>query len=528
MTKYNNEKSPISFQIKQIFIPFTPNATKQLDQIGSSSVVKLNDSTSPLLNGNSDYHHSLVFSDSDGGSDNQSMVSTTRDNDCVKRSSSQTRKRKSRKHHSPKPLLNSSTLDDLFRALTIECEQSLSKYSTTSSFNNKLYDEVVNPTLPTNTVSYDENYVRVANLSSVTSNKPLEIKTKVSPQRVLSISVSSSHTRPQCEFVAPPSRPQCEFVAPPSRPNSELSTVQPLKKSSLIQPTDALKKKDETLAISKTYPILSITNFVKMSNNTELPVSTSHQKPKTDPTAFSNILCTNSPSSEDDISTSTNNTNKARQRRIPRSRKQRRVVHSNENSLISNNGSLNTSSDSENEKSIPHHHQPPSRRSSSTNNYNSRLKSRSQLLPQSFSNRRLSIYDNNQLYHNTPVQRTPPLPRRKRDASLQLQYTTTSSRSPYAYNDTSLREHVCVPLSFLLTSHIEQSSSAHINNNKHDFVDKSRRSRRDHSSKKFENSLSTVSILDRMHKNCYGQHPEQSPHCSRKHQKSKFPLYVGN
>ncbi|CAF0983447.1 unnamed protein product [Didymodactylos carnosus] len=509
-------KPPISVQIKQIFIPFIPNPTKQLYQVNSSPpALKLNEPTISLLNGDFNRHHSPTISDSGGGSDDQSTT-TARENGCVKRSSSQVRKRKSRKRYPSKPLLNSLTLDDLFRALTIECEQSLNKYSTAPSFDNKLYDNMPNSNSLANSLSHDEDYDSLTNRSSVTNSKPLEITTKVSPQRVVSLSVSSSNARPIREL-----------VTSTYRINDDVSTTSLLKKPSVIQHPVVINSKDDTLIISKTYPLLTMTNFSKLSDNTNSLTSSSHRKIKGDTTAFSNILCTNSKSSEDDLSM--NKINKQRQRRIPRTRKQRRIIRSNENSLISNNGTLNSSS-SDSDDGKPNHHPPPfSRRSLSTNNYSSMLNNRTQIFPQSFSNRRLSIYDNNHSYGITHTEIAPPLPpRRKRDTSLQLQHSTTS-RSPYAYNSTSLREHVGLPLSFLLTTNIEEPLPAYSNNNnnKSAFVDKRRRSRRDRSRDKIQNSLSNINIVDRRHKSCYEQQ-QQSSHYSKRQQKEKIPLYIAS
>ena len=93
------------------------------------------------------------------------------------------------------PLLNSSTLDDLFRALTLECEQYLSA-SSTPSYQNKTYGQlVVQPS--TNVDSNDDDYENLHGRNLPLSNAlSSSLKTSIevlSPEKrqIVSISVSS-------------------------------------------------------------------------------------------------------------------------------------------------------------------------------------------------------------------------------------------------------------------------------------------------------------------------------------------------
>ncbi|CAF0912691.1 unnamed protein product [Rotaria sp. Silwood1] len=100
----------------------------------------------------------------------------------------------------PQPLLNSSTLDDLFRALTLECEQYLAA-SSTSSYQNKIYDKLIiqpsiTTTMQTNVDSNDDDYENLHSSKLPLSNGISALKTSIevmSPEKrqVVSISVSS-------------------------------------------------------------------------------------------------------------------------------------------------------------------------------------------------------------------------------------------------------------------------------------------------------------------------------------------------
>jgi hypothetical protein len=111
-------------------------------------------------------------------------------------------------HHSDKqkqqqtqPLLNSSTLDDLFRALTLECEQYLAA-SSSSSYQNKTYGQLIVPpsaTIQANIDSNDDDYENLHPLKVPVANGIPSLKTRIevmSPEKrqVLSISVSSRNS----------------------------------------------------------------------------------------------------------------------------------------------------------------------------------------------------------------------------------------------------------------------------------------------------------------------------------------------
>ena len=93
------------------------------------------------------------------------------------------------------PLLNSSTLDDLFRALTLECEQ----YLSAPSYQNKIYDSlIIEPSklVPNNMDSNDDDYENLhpARFPLLNGLSPLRTSIEVvSPEKrqVVSISVSS-------------------------------------------------------------------------------------------------------------------------------------------------------------------------------------------------------------------------------------------------------------------------------------------------------------------------------------------------
>ncbi|CAF1371690.1 unnamed protein product [Rotaria sordida] len=99
----------------------------------------------------------------------------------------------------PQPLLNSSTLDDIFRALTLECEQYLAA-SSTSSYQNKTYEKLIiqpsKTTMQKNVDSNDDDYENLHSSKLPLSNGLSSLKTRIevmSPEKrqVVSISVSS-------------------------------------------------------------------------------------------------------------------------------------------------------------------------------------------------------------------------------------------------------------------------------------------------------------------------------------------------
>ena len=101
------------------------------------------------------------------------------------------------------PLLNSSTLDDLFRALTLECEQYL---AATSSYRSKALGSSIaqsTPTMKTTAESNDDDYENLQTLrvpqAKIQTASPLRTSIEViSPvkRHVVSISVSSRISAP--------------------------------------------------------------------------------------------------------------------------------------------------------------------------------------------------------------------------------------------------------------------------------------------------------------------------------------------
>jgi hypothetical protein len=105
---------------------------------------------------------------------------------------------KQKQQQPPQPLLNSSTLDDLFRALTLECEQYLAA-SSASSYQNKTYGQLLlqpTATIQTNIDSNDDDYENLHSSKLPVPNGIPSLKTSIeviSPEKrqVVSISVSS-------------------------------------------------------------------------------------------------------------------------------------------------------------------------------------------------------------------------------------------------------------------------------------------------------------------------------------------------
>jgi len=96
------------------------------------------------------------------------------------------------------PLLNSSTLDDLFRAFTLECEQYLSA-SSKPSYQNKTYDQLIvqpSTTIQTNIDSNDDDYENLHPKKYPLPNGLSSLRTSIevmSPEKrqIVSINVSS-------------------------------------------------------------------------------------------------------------------------------------------------------------------------------------------------------------------------------------------------------------------------------------------------------------------------------------------------
>ena len=120
------------------------------------------------------------------------------------------------------PLLNSSTLDDLFRALTLECERYIASaaVATTSSYQNKDCDKTIvsSPTkIQTAIESNDDDY---ENLHTSTFSQPITnfcapLKTSIeviSPikRHIVSITITSKISSPQS---ISPEKPSCNTAA---------------------------------------------------------------------------------------------------------------------------------------------------------------------------------------------------------------------------------------------------------------------------------------------------------------------------
>ncbi|CAF0842809.1 unnamed protein product [Rotaria sp. Silwood1] len=133
------------------------------------------------------------------------------------------------KQKQSKPLLNSSTLDDLFRALTLECEQYL---AATSSHQNKTSNSmIVQPStkIQASVESNDDDYENLhisKTVKSITNNySPLKTSIEViSPikRHVVSITITSKISSPQ---IVSPVKPSCNTtttppIAPPTTRHS--------------------------------------------------------------------------------------------------------------------------------------------------------------------------------------------------------------------------------------------------------------------------------------------------------------------
>ncbi|CAF0841217.1 unnamed protein product [Adineta ricciae] len=134
------------------------------------------------------------------------------------------------KQKTDQPLLNSSTLDDLFRALTLECEQCLA--DTPSSYQNKIYEEIMVQSSSDKQAAIESNDDDYENLHPP---RPAQtIKTSVSPlktsievispikRHVVSITVSSKVTSippPLPLLPIPPPPILSSIVIPPTKPS---------------------------------------------------------------------------------------------------------------------------------------------------------------------------------------------------------------------------------------------------------------------------------------------------------------------
>ncbi|CAF2562849.1 unnamed protein product [Rotaria sp. Silwood2] len=123
-----------------------------------------------------------------------------------------------------KPLLNSSTLDDLFRALTLECEQYL---AAASSHQNKTSNpRIVRPSskiqasVESNDDDYENLHTSKASQPITKSYSPLKTSIEViSPikRHVVSITITSKISSPQ---VVSPVKPPCHTTTPVIAPST--------------------------------------------------------------------------------------------------------------------------------------------------------------------------------------------------------------------------------------------------------------------------------------------------------------------
>lgn len=149
-----------------------------------------------------DYHPSSILPTTTIGTSSSSSLAPQ----PPRRNSSLLKHRRQRSHihdsglqeQEQQPLLNSSTLDDLFRALTLECEQYLAA-SSTASYTNGNYNPLMSQSstiTQKNVDSNDEDYENLHTTKLPLSNSITPLKTSiqvVSPakRQVVSISVSS-------------------------------------------------------------------------------------------------------------------------------------------------------------------------------------------------------------------------------------------------------------------------------------------------------------------------------------------------
>ena len=135
------------------------------------------------------------------------------------------------------PLLNSSTLDDLFRALTLECEQYIASatVANTLSYQNKDCDKTIVPSstkIQTSVESNDDDY---ENLHTSISSQPITnycapLKTSIeviSPikRHVVSITITSKISSPQSISPEKPSNNTASVITPTICHSSEEDSV---------------------------------------------------------------------------------------------------------------------------------------------------------------------------------------------------------------------------------------------------------------------------------------------------------------
>ncbi len=128
------------------------------------------------------------------------------------------------------PLLNSSTLDDLFRALTLECEQYL---AAKPPHENKIKNQInvkpsskIQTTAGSNDDDYENLHVSRPIKPTKTSISPLKTSIEViSPvkRHIVSITVSSKVSSPQ--IISPAKTISTSVITPTNRPSSEEDSI---------------------------------------------------------------------------------------------------------------------------------------------------------------------------------------------------------------------------------------------------------------------------------------------------------------
>jgi hypothetical protein len=177
------------------------------------------------------------------------------------------------------PLLNSSTLDDLFRALTLECEQYL---AAASSYQNKTYDQLSNvqPSSMTQQAkaveSNDEDYENLhPPVKPITATySPLKTSIQViSPikRHVVSITVSSK--------VTSPTKTSCSMATIKSNPRHS-SEEEPTKKSSSSTSRKHRRRRTRKQYLSSTTPT---TRSSSSSTERKEPIPDKKRSCSTDP-----------------------------------------------------------------------------------------------------------------------------------------------------------------------------------------------------------------------------------------------------
>lgn len=144
------------------------------------------------------------------------------------------------------PLLNSATLDDLFRALTLECEQYLATAKTITSSQKNIYTPKIVPAMLTNKTTIESNDEDYENLQKPIAN--------IQPGRFSSLRTRIEVISPEKKQIVS-TRISTKTIVPPSQTFPMLSESSSLAgKSSLNQPYVCHSSDDDdTLDVSSSY-----------------------------------------------------------------------------------------------------------------------------------------------------------------------------------------------------------------------------------------------------------------------------------